>query len=308
MNCGEPWSTLMTRLADRLATLENPPSRQSFKPKEVKDPEPFTGSQHDIKRFKNQLSLVLADADRFTDNQRQLRYYFSLLRGDAYTIMEPYVSSTGVTFPDTEAFLKEITRIFGDSDEKATVSRELEKLKQGSREFSRYYADFARLTAILDLTEESKIQTLERGITNEIRNAMAYLDTPEQETLDSYIGRLKRMDERLCQIRGQPKGAPLAPPTPRHQPTPSMATGTHPRPMDLSAARKTLSPEERGRRISGGLCFYCGGSGHLPRTCPTHPGQRISPVPATANTQIAAATIIEDTNVVQAIEQGKVDA
>ena len=53
----------MTRLADRLAILENLPSRQSLKPKEVKDPEPFTGSQYDLKRFKNQLSLVLADAD-----------------------------------------------------------------------------------------------------------------------------------------------------------------------------------------------------------------------------------------------------
>ena len=120
------------------------------------------------------------------------------------------------------------------------------------------------------------------------------------------------MDERLRRIRGQPtgKGAPLEPPTPRHKPTPSTATGTHPGPMDLSAARKTLSPEERGRHISGGLCFYCGGSGHLARTCPTRPGQRISPqaVPTTANTRIAGATIIEDTNLVQAIEQGKVDA
>ena len=133
----------MTRLAVRLATLGNPPSCQSFKPKEVKDPEPFTGSQHDLKHFKNQLSLVLTDANQFTDNQHQLRYCFSLIWGDAYTTMEPYVSSTGVTFPDIEAFLKEITQIFGDSDEKATASRELEKLKEGSREFSRYYADFA---------------------------------------------------------------------------------------------------------------------------------------------------------------------
>ena len=144
----------MTRLADRLASLETPRALPAFKPKEVKDPEPFTGIQTDLKRFKNQLALVLADVGRFTDTQHQLRYCFSLLKGDAYTTMEPYVSPSGVAFPDIEAFLKEITRIFGDSDEKATAARELEKLKQGSRDFPRLgnYADFARLTANLNLT------------------------------------------------------------------------------------------------------------------------------------------------------------
>ena len=190
----------MTRLADRLASLEIPRALPCFKPKEVNNPEPFSGIQTDLKRFKNQLALVAADVGCFTDIQHQLRYYFSLLKGDAYTIMEPYVSPSGVAFPDIEAFLKEITRIFGDSDKMATAARELENLKQGSRDFVRYYyADFARLTAILILTVETKMQTLEHGIANEIRNAMAYQDTPDNETLESNVSRLKRMDERLHQ-------------------------------------------------------------------------------------------------------------
>ena len=71
--------------------------------------------------------------------------------------MEPYVSPSGGAFPDIKAFLKEITRIFGDYDEMATAARELEKLKQGSRDFAKYYADFARLTAILNLIKDSKM-------------------------------------------------------------------------------------------------------------------------------------------------------
>ena len=119
--------------------------------------------------------------------------------------MEPYVSPSGVACPNIEAFLKEITRIFGDSNAKATAAREPEKLKQWSRDVARYYSDFARLTAILSLTEETKMQTLEWEIAIEIRNAMAYQDTPDNETLESYIGRLKRMNERLPTIRGQLK-------------------------------------------------------------------------------------------------------
>ena len=41
------------------------------------------------------------------------------------------------------------------------------------------------------------MQTLECCIANNIRKAMAYQDTPDNETLESYVGCLKRMDERL---------------------------------------------------------------------------------------------------------------
>ena len=99
----------MTRLADRHASLETPQAQLALKPKEVKDPERFTGSQTDLKRLKNQLALVLADGGRFMDTQHQLRYSFSLMKGDAYTIMEPCVSPSAVAFPDLEAFLNEIT-------------------------------------------------------------------------------------------------------------------------------------------------------------------------------------------------------
>ena len=79
------------------------------------------------------------------------------------------------------------------------------------------------------------MQTLERGITQEIRNAMAYQDTPNNETLESYVRCPKRMDKRRRRIRGQPKGRPIAPQIPRNQVMPTTATGTHPGPMDLSA-------------------------------------------------------------------------
>ena len=281
----------MTRLTDRHASLENRQAQPAFKPKETKDPEPFTGSRTDLKRFRIQLALVLADVGRFTDTQHQLRYSFSLLKGNAYTIMEPYVSPSGVTFPDIEAFLNQITRIFGDSDKTTTISREPEKFIQGSRDFARYCADFARLTAILNLTEERKMQSLVCGISSEIRNAMAYQDTPDNKSLESNVGRLKRMNECLRRIRGQPKGPPITPQNPRSQVTTTTTTGTHPGPMDLSAAKRTVSPEEPGRRIAEGLCFYCAGTGHQARSCPNRPRQRpIRTIPTTPGL-ITSATI-----------------
>ena len=113
----------------------------------------------------------------------------------------------------------------------------------------------------------------EREISSEIRNTMAYQDTPDNESLESYVGCLKTMDERLHRIRGQPKGPPIAPRNPRSQIAPTTATGTQPGPMDLSASKRTISPEEHGRRIAEGLCLYCAGAGHQARSCPNRPGQ-----------------------------------
>ena len=96
----------LTWEAEWLASLETPTAQPTFKPNEVKDPAPFTGIQTNLKHFKIQLTLVLANVERLTNIQHQLRYYCSLLKGDAYTIMEPYVSTSGVTFPDIEAVLK----------------------------------------------------------------------------------------------------------------------------------------------------------------------------------------------------------
>ncbi len=40
-------------------------------------------------------------------------------------------------------------------------------------------------------------------------------------------------------------------------------------PMQTEAMR--LAPAERQRRLSKGLCLYCGGVGHVISTCPTRP-------------------------------------
>ena len=86
---------------------------------------------------------MLADRHCFADEQHRLRYCFQLLKGEALAVMEPFLGH--VAFDSAEAFLKELTKVFGDSNEKVTAAHELGRLRQGNRDFSRYYADFTRL-------------------------------------------------------------------------------------------------------------------------------------------------------------------
>ena len=99
------------------------------------------------------------------------------------------------------------------------------------------------------------------------------------------------MDESLRRIRGQPKGPPIAPQNPMIPLMPTTVTGTHPGSIDLSAARRTVSSQERGRRIAEGLCFYCAGSGHQAISYPNHPGQRLARPPPSSPGQIPSISI-----------------
>jgi phage/plasmid primase-like uncharacterized protein len=54
--------------------------------------------------------------------------------------------------------------------------------------------------------------------------------------------------------------------------------------MDLSAGRRRgpLTQEERMRRISQGLCLYCGGAGHIAVACPNRRPVRAAAVVVTS--------------------------
>ena len=51
---------------------------------------------------------------------------------------------------------------------------------------------------------------------------------------------------------------------------------TGPEPMQIDAVRvKSLTPEERKRRMDEGLCLYCGDQGHRVGSCPRKQNWRI---------------------------------
>src|SRR5690606_2749155 len=70
----------------------------------------------------------------------------------------------------------------------------------------------------------------------------------------------------------RPSIAPTS--NPQTHPTDRGSGYLGPAPMDLSAIRKPLSPEERARRVREGLCFYCGSSSHGIGSCPLNRNPR----------------------------------
>ena len=187
-----------------------------------------------------------------------------------------------ILFDCFAAFLAALDRHFGDPDEKHTAALTLDKLRQANREFGAYYADFQELMDILETTDDtSRRHALNRGLNHEMLSALAIYPTPKDESFDEYVERLNELDCRLHALATHTHNQhrPQVPrtPTPTFTSTATgrttvtatgTATGTAAGRMDLSAARKKLTPAERQLRRTQGLCMYCGGVGHFAAECP----------------------------------------
>ena len=241
----------------------------------VADPAPFSGNRADLQRFKFALGLSLASSERFSDDQHRLRYCFQLLQGEAFQVMMPFLAANGrISLDSSEAFLKELTRIFGDSNEVITASRELERLRQGNRDFSRYYADFVRLVATIGCDEVHQRYALERGLSPDLADRLCCQAVPPSESFADFVDRIKCLDDGVRRTRALhalaparfPRTAAAAPAAASAAPAaaPNAPATADPR----SQPRGPLTPDEKARRFEGGLCLYCGQAGHMANVCP----------------------------------------
>ena len=247
----------------------------------IPDPEMFSGEKDKLRAFSVQLRLK---TQTITDEQARLRYAVSRLSGSAFDQIVPFVLADRINITDTAALLHILEAAFGDPDRAATAARKINTLRQANRDFATYYAEFARYAADLDWNESAKLAALRHGLSSELKMDMIPL-TEEPTTIAQLVTVCQRLDNRrrALQQEGRTRG-PMTPAsrtttttttTPRTV-TPaasspsalSTATGTQPGPMDLSANRRRLSPEERQRRMTEGRCLYCGGLGHMAATCP----------------------------------------
>ena len=164
----------------------------------VADPAPFSGQREGLQRFKLQLGLVLALSERFADDQHRLQYCFRPLQGKAFQTMASFLGPNGrISLATTDAFLRGLARVFGDSDEVAAADRDLHRLRQGNRDFSRYYADFVRLVTIAQCDEGTQRRALGRGLSAELRSSLRCQDVPADEPLTAFADRIKRLDDSI---------------------------------------------------------------------------------------------------------------
>ncbi len=125
-----------------------------------------------------------------------------------------------------------------------------------------YALRFRTLVAASGWNERSLITTYRQGLESRLCLQMAsYNDNLGLETM---IQHFIRCSSRMQSCFDEQTSWNLCTPSYRHPETPFP-----PEPMQTEAMR--LAPGERQRRLSKGLCLYCGGGGHVISSCPTRP-------------------------------------
>jgi hypothetical protein len=245
---------------------------------ELPHPPKYSGDRKELPNFISKVRSKLAGENgRFSDDQHKLHYIYVYLKGNTQNQIQPYVQTDKISLDDVKSLIKIVEATFSDPDEVGTASGELDRLIQGNREFSIYYAEFQHLMAILDYDSKAKKAALKRGLSKELQASLIY-QTDEPEEFDKFMELCMKLDYRIrahANLSRRPnnshptatKATPSAPRTTSH-PTGTDSGNYGPAPMDLSAAKKRQNQRRLDERMAKGLCLYCGSADHFKDQCP----------------------------------------
>ncbi|KAM9729681.1 uncharacterized protein ACNS7B_017152 [Menidia menidia] len=247
-------------------TPVSPPVSRSPPEPRLAPPGFFGGDPEQCRAFLTQCEICFElQPSCFPTDRARVAYVISLLEGKARLWGASEWQIDTAACHSYAEFARELTRVFSPVLPCRESSRGLLTLRQGERTVSAYVIDFHLLAAECRWNEWALMDVFIHGLNSRIKDELATRDYPrslrELEQLAS------RVDVCLQERQGARHAAP-SPWVPAVPPaTPSFfQEPEEPEPMQLG--RTTLSKEERPRRMQQGLCLYCGGAGHVVRSCP----------------------------------------
>lgn len=277
----------------QLAESSSSAPRQHRSPKHP-DPEPFDGDKTKLDPFFTNLHLKYhRNGDHFVQEGQSTEYNkvvyaVSLLRGDAFAQIEPFVIDGIITIRDVRHFMEILRVCFGEVDPVNTAKHEFYKLRQANKDLDVFLNTFLRLQNKAQIADEQALDHLYEKLSDEVKAQLVPFS--RKKDLPALVQFLQEMDSNQkifakSSYHGKdtattsaslskpssktPSSAPAKPSTSVGvtvtAPALSTSTGTHSGPMDVSAAvrRGPISQEEKDRRNRLGLCRYCGEPGHI---------------------------------------------
>lgn len=128
-------------------------------------------------------------------NKAKSSTLFKHFTGKALDLREPKLRKDGtVNFTTTTDLITYLEITFGDSDEKDTSQRELQKLRQANRPFLDYLADFRQIADLTGFNEEAKRAALLEGLSREIQEVLVVVDLPD--CLEEIVAKIQKIDNK----------------------------------------------------------------------------------------------------------------
>ena len=252
-----------------------PVDRISTKEPKASMPDKFDGTRSNFRGFVQQVRLYLRLYPfRYPDGFTQVAFIGTLLSGNARSWFAPLLEKDSPVLYNLEASMKRFTTAFGDSDREGVAERKIQNLRQGSRSAAIYAAEFQQLTCDLDWNDKAFMTRFRYGLRDDVKNLL--ITMPKVDTLEELISQAIICDNRLFELRQERRSSWRNDGAFSAFPRGPENHSTGPEPMQIDAVRvKSLTPEERKRRMEEGLCLYCGERGHRAGGCPKKQNRQV---------------------------------
>ena len=241
-------------------------------------PARYSGDLGTCGQFLHSCALVFDQQPvSYSSDRAKIAYIMSLLTGKAAQWAMALSNSNSPACHSLERFRQEMSRVFDHPVRGREASQRLLSLRQGSMSVAEYAVDFRILAAESGWNDPALQGMFFYGLSDRIKDELATrFDTTSLEDLISLSVRLdNRLRERRRDRFLAPPHSTLTFPVARpvtSPPSDSPPASADEEPMQLGRSR--LSQSERARRVSKGLCLYCGKSEHSISTCPSRPKEQ----------------------------------
>jgi len=166
----------------------------------------------------------------------------------------------GPAISSIQSFISHFKEVFSRSDGEISAGEQLYHLSQGNMSTQEYALRFRSLAAASGWNERSLLITYRLGLNPQLRLQLAALD--DSMGLERFIQHSIRCSDRIQSYQLHSSTTTLLHPSETTKPS-------EPEPMIIDAGKLTAA--ERQRRLTRGLCMYCGASGHVRVNCPIRP-------------------------------------
>ncbi len=226
-------------------------------------PAPYSGRAEECNGFLLQCSLTFEmQPHLFPTERAKIAFIISLLHRKALQWAETIWGQAGTVIQSLSGFTNHLRDVFGGSVGDSTAGEQLYHLQQGNMPIHEYALKFRTLAAASGWDESPLLTTYRQGLEARLRLHLAAFD--DTVGLEQFIQLSIRVASRMHSCMKDQQSLTHSNPLLRRPENISP-----PEPMLVDNTR--LSLKERHRRLSQGLCLYCGASGHTIATCPVRP-------------------------------------